>query len=1099
MTLVFFALSFVFLILFHLWSVYDSTPLFYAHYRRVLRACCVVCCCSESCDQRRQKNSDILWTKKAAFLKILIILASLTAMCMAAYSSSNLEITLSSDAWKTIHAVKVNSVQFVVAFDKRRQTQIEKVLAFGDGVLGDLNEIADLLRDVSHVFQSEVNVTGMEANLECISDFLSSINEPDSLRYKLSNLTETLSVSLTNEIASFNDALDALQTDSLDVISAPISDLISAQSSFSTFLVELGTLDDAIDDLEVDHSSPSLAETSANNLETTRTGVRDMALFVSELNALKASVNILASPSVTTPITNVETGIASISVSFTSTKTEIEEVEAKMDEFQVDYSAVDHCISDFKSILSYLETDVIELPSEVSDNEDVLDSVTEPLSSFFEEGSDASNAMQSLTEFKDRSFLPNVDTFLDELDTAKSNIGEIADEATDFGLAIDSLITLLTGFATEMDTLQTLLSDYFGATTSGNYDAMRTHALTLKPLISGLETGVGDLTTNFADTFNSATEIASIETSLGNNLNAQKDDLTDVQESIDDLQSLNDITSDLDDAATTCEASENSTPACLGDASELLDDVKLVVNETLAEVIETVLSTTDDAREALADARNDSVEEIDDFENEKRNLSINHFLNTPEDIGFALLADDVNDKLYIVTLCFYCVTIVFCLALITFVMINCQFGIGLTLMFFILLLNFYFLIGIFSSTILVVENDFCANLEEIVLNENSDAELDGLLMYYFTDSGNLRQVLLDAFNLNLTDLEAESAASADSSRSIISDWGTKGNLNDSLTAVTNKVSEITNVISELEYLFSYAEINPLYQIIKSFFCCDISSFLYTIWRDLTMTGAVSILVVFLGFFALHKVDKMPRTDCCGCTCRRRYLDDILSDAEDVKLSPKQKIDHRIDDLRFEMSSSSTFNGQSLCYKKSVTRSIPSTDSFQSRQPLKIQMQKTGTIKFSTKNQTSTTSGTKTTSLAIGTKERNFRSKQFTAPKPAPKILSKLEQLKLLSKLESAGLLSKIEKSGLTLSKIEKAGLLTTAEKLGVLSAAGNRQTPSLLFGVAFALFLIGPVAVYLLPDDTNALIAAQVVVAAIGAFGGAAAFGGASLLSTLQK
>lgn len=54
-------------------------------------------------------------------------------------------------------------------------------------------------------------------------------------------------------------------------------------------------------------------------------------------------------------------------------------------------------------------------------------------------------------------------------------------------------------------------------------------------------------------------------------------------------------------------------------------------------------------------------------------------------------------------------------------------------------------------------------------------------------------------------------------------------------------------------------------------------------------GAISLLVVFLGFFALHKIDKMPRTDCCGCSCRRRYLDDILADAEDIKMSPKQKI------------------------------------------------------------------------------------------------------------------------------------------------------------------------------------------------------------------
>ncbi len=62
-----------------------------------------------------------------------------------------------------------------------------------------------------------------------------------------------------------------------------------------------------------------------------------------------------------------------------------------------------------------------------------------------------------------------------------------------------------------------------------------------------------------------------------------------------------------------------------------------------------------------------------------------------------------------------------------------------------------------------------------------------------------------------------------------------------------------------------------------------------------------------------------------------------------------------------------------------------------------------------------------------------------------------------------------------------------------------RQTPSFLFTVAFVLFAIGPAAVYLIPDEGSVLIAAQVVVASIGALGGAAAFGGASLLSTLQK
>lgn len=122
-----------------------------------------------------------------------------------------------------------------------------------------------------------------------------------------------------------------------------------------------------------------------------------------------------------------------------------------------------------------------------------------------------------------------------------------------------------------------------------------------------------------------------------------------MQDLIDGLPNLTDIASALDDAATEY-ASLGATPSdSISEASTTLEEVGNEVNNTLVEVIGTVIDTTDSARTALADAREDSVQEIDDFENEKRNLSVNHFLSTPEDLGFALLADDVNDKLYIVS------------------------------------------------------------------------------------------------------------------------------------------------------------------------------------------------------------------------------------------------------------------------------------------------------------------------------------------------------------------------------------------------------------------------------------------------------------------
>mmetsp|Transcript_8224 Transcript_8224/g.23625 ORF Transcript_8224/g.23625 Transcript_8224/m.23625 type:complete len:195 (+) Transcript_8224:140-724(+) len=134
-----------------------------------------------------------------------------------------------------------------------------------------------------------------------------------------------------------------------------------------------------------------------------------------------------------------------------------------------------------------------------------------------------------------------------------------------------------------------------------------------------------------------------------------------------------------------------------------------------------------------------------------------------------------------------------------------------------------------------------------------------------------------------------------------------------------------------------------------------------------------------------------------------------------------------------------------------------------------------------------------------------KPKAVPAAKPAAKktvggtkMLTKIEELKLLSKVEQAGLLGKLEDSGLTLTAIEKLGLLSTTEKFGVLSLASDRNAPGALNTLALALFAAGPAAVYFIPDDSTALVAAQGAIALVALIGGSAAFGGSKLLSELQ-
>ncbi|KAE9602415.1 hypothetical protein Lal_00049527 [Lupinus albus] len=147
--------------------------------------------------------------------------------------------------------------------------------------------------------------------------------------------------------------------------------------------------------------------------------------------------------------------------------------------------------------------------------------------------------------------------------------------------------------------------------------------------------------------------------------------------------------------------------------------------------------------------------------------------------------------------------------------------------------------------------------------------------------------------------------------------------------------------------------------------------------------------------------------------------------------------------------------------------------------------------------------------SIGRKQNHGIVKSMATQKPLQsvstrksspiKLLTRLEKLKLLSKAEKAGLLSAAEKAGLSLSTIEKLGLLSKAEEFGVLSAATNPGTPGTLLTLSFSLLLLGPLFVYLVPDDNLGQVGLQVAVALLSVLGGSAGFAASNLVSNLQK
>lgn len=106
---------------------------------------------------------------------------------------------------------------------------------------------------------------------------------------------------------------------------------------------------------------------------------------------------------------------------------------------------------------------------------------------------------------------------------------------------------------------------------------------------------------------------------------------------------------------------------------------------------------------------------------------------------------------------------------------------------------------------------------------------------------------------------------------------------------------------------------------------------------------------------------------------------------------------------------------------------------------------------------------------------------------------------MLSKAEKAGLLSAAEKFGFSLSTIEKLGLLSRTEELGVLSAATDPGTPGALLTLSIGLLLLGPLFVYLVPEDNLGEVGLQVAIALLCVLGGSAGFAASNFVSNLQK
>jgi len=68
---------------------------------------------------------------------------------------------------------------------------------------------------------------------------------------------------------------------------------------------------------------------------------------------------------------------------------------------------------------------------------------------------------------------------------------------------------------------------------------------------------------------------------------------------------------------------------------------------------------------------------------------------------------------------------------------------------------------------------------------------------------------------------------------------------------------------------SREQVMPLYESVKGLICCSIPDTFSGMWIALSIGGMLAWFLVLLTFFYIKKLDALPRTDCCGCSCHTR--------------------------------------------------------------------------------------------------------------------------------------------------------------------------------------------------------------------------------------
>ncbi|KAI8465065.1 MAG: hypothetical protein J3K34DRAFT_525687 [Monoraphidium minutum] len=834
----FFALALLFLFIFALW--------------RFLRWCCNVVCCSASCDARRSKNDpyELLFTGRMTAHKMLMFLAGLAAVVLYIYGMAGTSKTVVQDAFTTLDS-------------------LDTYLTGATGHLNDLvaavGGINVIIDDLQAIVRNDIDPTGIKANITVATTFLTTAS-PAALAAALTALDPRINTDLTGALSTLSTRLAGV---------APASMLVTALAAAAGAEAGAAAMTAALADVDAKIATMPAADgvtdpgTSQADVAAVATSILSAApgmagAWATSLDAISAAVTALdgLQTAANNPLTAVDAAVGAVATIVGQLMgSDIPTLSAEVATISGLWTTAQPALDGLVAQLQHINTTVLQLTAPMQTALDDVAGATTALASFFSTAPTPSSIASTLATTTAASLaLPAGTAALRAglvaqaaaLDGAQFN----ATPALSDGDVIKSWVTaakaaISASSGGEWGTMLAARSAYLATPNAANYQTFRNAAAAYSA--AGATTamrsklGEQDSAPCAADDYASAS--APIAGAAAAAYAAFPGFVTTAQAAVAGVPSLGGFASTVSGltlpAATVFDAPVAALDAIEGAVVAGGDAVKGQVTSALATF-----------SGAVGTLESQVLGQLDSIQGDIRPLALR-----------------VDTMRYQGSMVLYALPILMVLAIMLCALLaNFHFGTNFAVLLLLILLVLGFLLGAVVAVVLAVLGDVCPAVEPVLMSK-VPANMAPLASYYLEGVGgnsSVKEVLNAA---GLVDVDAVLAQVIDGQGDVVADITADYTFRPGPTAVLLRINatvdDAIGAVDDLLAAASYDQVVPLYAGIKGLLCCSIPDSFSSMWTALTIGGMSAWFLVLLAFFFVGKLDRLPRTDCCGCTCHTR--------------------------------------------------------------------------------------------------------------------------------------------------------------------------------------------------------------------------------------